>query len=170
MPHDKKPKPKRKKVAIMFDDKTRSEYLSGFHKRKQQRRVKAQTEIAQKLKQKIREERNKNRKKMKKRAEDVLAGVYGIEKLIGEEADTATEKVEFENHEVFVNTEMDLGDSGFLLSTNEETAHKEKTKEDDDQEEVTKKLPARKKKRKFTTNNNKHQQHQRGKVIKKRNK
>ena len=48
----------------------------------------------------------------------------GIEKLIGEEADTATEKVEFENHEVFVNTEMDLGDSGFLLSTNEETVRK----------------------------------------------
>ena len=36
-----------------------SEYLTGFQKRKQQRRLKAQNDIAKKLKQKVRDERNK---------------------------------------------------------------------------------------------------------------
>ena len=45
----------------------------------------------------------------------------GVDKLVGdlddEVKDNATEKVEFENHEVFVNTDMNFTDSGYLLSS-----------------------------------------------------
>ena len=38
---------------VVFDERARKEFLTGFHKRKDERRKKAQEEIEQKLKEEI---------------------------------------------------------------------------------------------------------------------
>ncbi|XP_063976917.1 nucleolar protein 12 [Diachasmimorpha longicaudata] len=45
-----KPK-KRRKITLVFDEEKRKDFLGGFHKRKLQRRQKAQEELKEKLKQ-----------------------------------------------------------------------------------------------------------------------
>uniref|UniRef100_A0A7M5X229 Nucleolar protein 12 n=1 Tax=Clytia hemisphaerica TaxID=252671 RepID=A0A7M5X229_9CNID len=149
MPHDRKPGPRRKKLVISFDDKNRSEYLTGFQKRKQQRRLKAQNDIEKKLKQKVRDERNKKRKAMKEKAEEILSGVYGADELTKDQEDTvsqsATEKVEFENHEVFVNTDLNFADSGFFIeNTQEREEENSEQQQGEDQQEVETAQPKKK--------------------------
>ncbi|KAJ6659014.1 hypothetical protein lerEdw1_019651 [Lerista edwardsae] len=60
---------------VTFDEASRREYLTGFHKRKVERRKAAEEEIKCKLKEeqkKMREERHKEYMKMLKEREEAL--------------------------------------------------------------------------------------------------
>jgi ribosomal RNA-processing protein 17 len=57
----KKPKNRRNKVTIEFDEKKRFEYLTGFSKRKNERRKKAKEEEIQMLKEKKRQIKEKKK-------------------------------------------------------------------------------------------------------------
>ncbi|XP_073448661.1 nucleolar protein 12 isoform X2 [Aquarana catesbeiana] len=112
---------KRKKVfssrrELVFDEEKRKEYLTGFHKRKLQRRKAAVEEIKQKIKEeqkRMKEERHKEYMKMLKEREEALEEADEIERLVT----AKTESVLFDhpNHTVTVTTISDLDLSGVGL-------------------------------------------------------
>lgn len=66
--NNKRNKTKKKKVVLVFDEKKRKEYLTGFSKRKNERRRRAQEELNVQVKEenkRIREEAKETTKKMK---------------------------------------------------------------------------------------------------------
>eukprot|EP00079_Xenopus_tropicalis_P032426 XP_017946197.1 PREDICTED: nucleolar protein 12-like [Xenopus tropicalis] len=72
---------------LTFDEEKRREYLTGFHKRKMQRRKAAVEEIKRKIKEeqkKMREERHKEYMKMLKEREEALCelGEYSYTYLL----------------------------------------------------------------------------------------
>ena len=105
---------KRKKLSLTFNDDARKEYLTGFRKRRQERKVKAQDMLEKKLKDKIRQERNKRRKKTQEKVDKLLEGMN----VPGEEVETEhkCEKVDFGTHEAIVKTCIDFGESGLILA------------------------------------------------------
>jgi len=58
---NKRSKNKRNKLSIEFDEHKRTEYLTGFHKRKEERRKKAKDEEIQMLKEKKRQLKEKKK-------------------------------------------------------------------------------------------------------------
>uniref|UniRef100_A0A8D0C3H0 Nucleolar protein 12 n=1 Tax=Salvator merianae TaxID=96440 RepID=A0A8D0C3H0_SALMN len=99
--------------VITFDEESRREYLTGFHKRKVERRKAAVEEIKCKLKEeqkKMKEERHKEYLKMLKEREEALEEADELEHLVT----SRTESVSFDhpNHIVTVTTVSDLDLSG----------------------------------------------------------
>ena len=107
-------KAKKKKCYINFDESARKEYLTGFHKRKQERKIKGQQMLDKKLKDKIKEERLKRRKTTKEKVEKLLEGITlpGKEEGEPEQLDT----VDFGSHEVIVKSSIDFAESGMILA------------------------------------------------------
>ncbi|XP_041813248.1 nucleolar protein 12 [Chelmon rostratus] len=103
-------KKRENKCIVMFDDKDRQEYLTGFHKRKVERRKAAVAEIQKKIKEeqiRVREERHKEYIKMlKERKEALEAAEDDLEEAIT----STTEAVQYDhpNHTVTVTTISDL--------------------------------------------------------------
>ncbi|KAK2894151.1 hypothetical protein Q8A73_016635 [Channa argus] len=101
----------------MFDDKDRQEYLTGFHKRKVERRKAAVAEIQKKIREeqiRVREERHKEYVKMlKERKEALNEAEDDLEDLIT----STTESVQYDhpNHTVTVTTISDLDLTGAHL-------------------------------------------------------
>ncbi|XP_053263071.1 nucleolar protein 12 [Podarcis raffonei] len=121
--------------VVTFDEENRRDYLTGFHKRKVERRKAAVEEIKCKLKdeqKKMKEERHKEYMKMLKEREEALEEADELEQLVTSQ----TESVSYDhpNHTVTVTTISDLDLSGARLvglSTNEgEDAGMEKKDED----------------------------------------
>lgn len=111
---------RRKKGAarkeLVFDEEKRKEFLTGFHKRKVQRRKAAVEEIKTKIKleqKKMREERHKEYMKMLKEREEALEEADEIERLVT----SKTESIVFDHpsHTVTVTTISDLDLSGVGL-------------------------------------------------------
>ncbi|XP_069593088.1 nucleolar protein 12 [Ranitomeya imitator] len=112
---------KQKKTAIarrelVFDEEKRREYLTGFHKRKVQRRKAAVEEIKRKIKdeqKRLKDERHKEYIKMLKEREEALEEADEIERLVT----SKTESIIFDhpNHTVTVTTISDLDLSGVGL-------------------------------------------------------
>ncbi|XP_067325310.1 nucleolar protein 12 [Anolis sagrei] len=101
---------------VTFDEENRREYLTGFHKRKVERRKIAMEEIKRKLKEeqkKMREERHKEYMKMLKEREDALEEADELEHLVT----SRTESVSYDHpgHTVTVTTVSDLDLSGARL-------------------------------------------------------
>ncbi|KAL2100976.1 hypothetical protein ACEWY4_002737 [Coilia grayii] len=102
-------KKRENKCIVMFDEKNRQEYLTGFHKRKNERRKAALEEIKQKLKdeqKKVREDRHKEYLKMLKERKEALDDADELEDVIT----GTTESVQHDhpNHTVTVTTISDL--------------------------------------------------------------
>uniref|UniRef100_A0A8C5QII6 Nucleolar protein 12 n=1 Tax=Leptobrachium leishanense TaxID=445787 RepID=A0A8C5QII6_9ANUR len=98
---------------LVFDEEKRREYLTGFHKRKVQRRKAAVEEIKRKIKdeqKKMREDRHKEYVRMLKEREDALEEADELESLVT----SKTESVQYDhpNHTVTVTTISDLDLSG----------------------------------------------------------
>lgn len=110
-------KKRENKCIITFDDKDRQDYLTGFHKRKVERRKAALEEIKRKIKEeqtRVREERHKEYLKMLKERKEALEE----DKDDLEDAITATtESVQYDhpNHTVTVTTISDLDLTGSHL-------------------------------------------------------
>ncbi|KAM9346778.1 nucleolar protein 12 [Symphorus nematophorus] len=110
-------KKRENKCIVMFDDKDRQEYLTGFHKRKVERRKAAVAEIKKKIKEeqiRVREERHKEYIKMLKEREEALdAAEDDLEDAIT----STTQSVQYDhpNHTVTVTTISDLDLTGAHL-------------------------------------------------------
>ncbi|XP_029912774.1 nucleolar protein 12 [Myripristis murdjan] len=103
-------KKRENKCIVMFDDKDRQEYLTGFHKRKVERRKAAVAEIRKKLKEeqsRVREERHKEYLKMLKDRREALEE---DEDDLEDAVTGTTESVQYDhpNHTVTVTTISDL--------------------------------------------------------------
>ncbi|KAM4530045.1 nucleolar protein 12 [Odontesthes bonariensis] len=141
-----KPGSKRRenKCVVTFDDKDRQDYLTGFHKRKVERRKAAVDEMRKKIKEeqkRVREERHKEYVKMLKEREEALADVEGdLEDLVT----SKTESLQYDhpNHTVTVTTISDLDLSrAHLLGSAENQAEGDNGEENKEREEKTHTMP-----------------------------
>ncbi|XP_072512130.1 nucleolar protein 12 [Notamacropus eugenii] len=101
------------RLVLTFDEEKRRDYLTGFHKRKVERRKVALEEIRKKLKEeqcKLRAERHKEYLKMLKDREAALEEADELDQLVT----SKTECVQYDhpNHTVTVTTISDLDLSG----------------------------------------------------------
>ncbi|KAM8779944.1 nucleolar protein 12 [Rhynchonycteris naso] len=106
----------RLRLVLSFDEEKRREYLTGFHKRKVERKKAAIEEIKQQLKQeqkKLREERHQEYLKMLAEREEALEEADELDRLVT----AKTESVQYDhpNHTVTVTTISDLDLSGTRL-------------------------------------------------------
>ncbi|XP_069346532.1 nucleolar protein 12 [Eulemur rufifrons] len=107
---------RRPRLVLSFDEEKRREYLTGFHKRKVERRKAAIEEIKQRLKEeqkKLREERHQEYLKMLAEREEALEEADELDRLVT----AKTESVQYDhpNHTVTVTTISDLDLSGARL-------------------------------------------------------
>ncbi|KAM4881602.1 nucleolar protein 12 [Thomomys bottae] len=107
---------RRPRLVLSFDEEKRREFLTGFHKRKVERKKAAIEEIKQRLKQeqkKLREERHQEYLKMLAEREEALEEADELEQLVT----AKTESVQYDhpNHTVTVTTISDLDLSGARL-------------------------------------------------------
>ncbi|XP_065821142.1 nucleolar protein 12 [Labrus bergylta] len=110
-------KKRENKCIVTFDDNDRQEYLTGFHKRKVERRKAAVNEIRKKIKEeqiRVREERHKEYIKMLKERTDALEDA---EDDLEDRITNTTESVQYDhpNHTVTVTTISDLDLTGAHL-------------------------------------------------------
>ncbi|XP_051817856.1 nucleolar protein 12 [Antechinus flavipes] len=101
------------RLVLTFDEEKRRDYLTGFHRRKVERRKAALEEIRRKLKEeqrKLRDERHKEYLKMLKDREEALEEADELDQLVT----SKTECVQYDhpNHTVTVTTISDLDLSG----------------------------------------------------------
>ncbi|XP_006118991.2 nucleolar protein 12 [Pelodiscus sinensis] len=99
--------------AVIFDEDSRREYLTGFHKRKVERRKVALEEIKRKLKEeqrKLKEERHKEYLKMLTEREEALEEADELEHLVTSQTESVS--IDHPNHTVTVTTISDLDLSG----------------------------------------------------------
>jgi len=116
---------KKKKVVISFDEEARKDYLTGFQKRRQQRKDKALEDLDLKLKHKIRAERNKRRKETKEKVETLLKGVGLFDENDDDIADHPdAETVDFGTHEVIVKSGLDFSETTLQPSHKESSERK----------------------------------------------
>ncbi|XP_060760166.1 nucleolar protein 12 [Neoarius graeffei] len=135
-----------RKCVIMFDDKDRNEFLTGFHKRKVERRKAAVEEIKNKLREeqkRLREERQKEYLKMLKERREALEDADELDDVIT----STTESVQYDhpNHTVTVTTisDLDLSGARLLQSLTNQAAGASDEDEDKrgDEEEKVEALP-----------------------------
>ncbi|KAJ1173620.1 hypothetical protein NDU88_005449 [Pleurodeles waltl] len=101
---------------LTFDEEKRREYLTGFHKRKVERRKAAVEEIKKKIKdeqKKMREERHKEYVRMLKEREEALEEADELEHLVTSKKESV--QYDHPNHTVTVTTVSDLDLSGVGL-------------------------------------------------------
>ncbi|XP_066563413.1 nucleolar protein 12 [Amia ocellicauda] len=104
------------RTELTFNDEDRHEYLTGFHRRKVERRKQAVLEIKTRLKEeqkKVREERHKEYQKLLKERKEALEEADELEDLVT----ATTESVQYDhpNHTVTVTTISDLDLTGGRL-------------------------------------------------------
>ncbi|XP_058875061.1 nucleolar protein 12 [Acipenser ruthenus] len=114
-----KPGSKRRenKCVVTFNEDERQDYLTGFHKRKVERRKKAVDEIKKKIKEeqkRMREERHKEYVKMLRERTEALEEAGELDHLITSTAETV--QYDHPNHTVTVTTvsDLDLSGAGWL--------------------------------------------------------
>ncbi|XP_057673066.1 nucleolar protein 12 [Corythoichthys intestinalis] len=138
-------KKRENKCILTFNDKDREDYLTGFHKRKVERRKAAVAEIRKKIKEeqnRVREERHKEYLKMLKERQDALEeSEDDLEDVITHK----TESVQFDhpNHTVTVTTisDLDLTTNHLLERVTNKVNGKNEDHENEDEEENTKTIP-----------------------------
>ncbi|NXI42051.1 NOL12 protein, partial [Galbula dea] len=101
------------RLVVTFDEERRREYLTGFHKRKVERRKAALEEIKRKLKEeqrKLKEERHQEYLKMLSEREEALDEADELEHLVTSQTESVN--IDHPNHIVTVTTISDLDLSG----------------------------------------------------------
>ncbi|XP_019966305.1 nucleolar protein 12 [Paralichthys olivaceus] len=137
-------KKRENKCIVTFDDKERQDFLTGFHKRKVERRKAAVAEIRKKIKEeqsRVREERHKEYMKMLKERTDALEEA---DDDLGDVITSTTESIQYDhpNHTVTVTTISDLDLSGaHLLGPAEDQVNGE-SKDEEKKEEEGEQKPA----------------------------
>ncbi|XP_004634654.1 nucleolar protein 12 isoform X1 [Octodon degus] len=140
---------RRPRLVLSFDEEKRREYLTGFHKRKVERKKAAIEEIKQRLKEeqkKLREERHQEYLKMLAEREEALEEADELDRLVT----AKTESVQYDhpNHTVTVTTISDLDLSGARLlglPQPEQGAEDQSKEEEASMEKPAKALPRKSK-------------------------
>ncbi|EHB02182.1 Nucleolar protein 12 [Heterocephalus glaber] len=107
---------RRPRLVLTFDEEKRREYLTGFHKRKVERKKAAIEEIKHRLKEeqkKLREERHQEYLKMLAEREEALEEADELDHMVT--AKTESMQYDHPNHTVTVTTISDLDLSGAQL-------------------------------------------------------
>ncbi|XP_021413730.2 nucleolar protein 12 [Oncorhynchus mykiss] len=134
---------KREKCVVMFNDNERQDYLTGFHKRKVERRKAAVVEIQTKIKEeqkRVKEERHKEYLKLLQERNEALDEDDDDEEDELEDVITGTtESVQYDhpNHTVTVTTISDLDLTGASLFAPETNQVTEEEKEVEEQEKMS---------------------------------
>ncbi|XP_032869519.1 nucleolar protein 12 [Amblyraja radiata] len=131
---------RRERCVLTFNEEDRREFLTGFHKRKVERRKKALQEIKTKLKEeqkRVKEERRKEYVKMFKERQEALEEADELDRL----TTSKTECVQYDhpNHTVTVTTisSLDLGRTNmFFDGANQESAEVKEEQAAENDEEV----------------------------------
>uniref|UniRef100_A0A9J8DGT3 Nucleolar protein 12 n=3 Tax=Cyprinus carpio TaxID=7962 RepID=A0A9J8DGT3_CYPCA len=129
-----KPKKKQRKCVLMFDDKDRQEFLTGFHKRKVERRRAALEEMKSKLKEEQKRVRDERHKEYLKMLQERRQALDEADELV--DAITATkESIQYDhpNHTVTVTTISDLDLSADRLL---ETDKRDEERKEEDGEKI----------------------------------
>ncbi|VDM19632.1 unnamed protein product [Hydatigera taeniaeformis] len=105
---------KRKKLFIAFDEEKRRDYLTGFRRRKQERRAKARLENENKLKEEIRNVKQVYHDEMKKKLESVTMPSFLADDLNVVSKRTITDTGE---HTVSVE-EINIAQSHYFMGEN----------------------------------------------------
>ncbi|XP_061740751.1 nucleolar protein 12 [Nerophis ophidion] len=141
-------KKRENKCIVSFDEKEREEYLTGFHKRKVERRKAAIAEIRKKIKEeqkKVRNERHKEYMKMLKERQEALdeSDDDDLEEAIT--STTESVQVDHPNHTVTVTTISNLDlTSNHLFERIANQVNKENADNEHEEEEVTMKAMPKK--------------------------
>merc|ERR1712142_618402 len=114
----RQPTVKKKKVYIAFNEEARKDYLTGFRKRRQERKDHAHNMLEKKLQRKVKDERNKRRKTTQEKVDKLLQGINLPGDDNGEETGSS-ETVDFGSHEAVVTVCAGFGDSGLVLAPSE---------------------------------------------------
>ncbi|XP_034749138.1 nucleolar protein 12 [Etheostoma cragini] len=137
-------KKRENKCIVTFDDNDRQDYLTGFHKRKVERRKAAVAEIRKKIKEeqiRVREERHKEYLKMLKERTDAL---QEAEDDLENAITSTTESVQYDhpNHIVTVTTINDLDLTGtHLLGPAANPVNEEDEEKGEEEKEKTEAMP-----------------------------
>ncbi|XP_076279880.1 nucleolar protein viriato isoform X5 [Lasioglossum baleicum] len=119
---------KRRKITLVFDEKKRREFLTGFHKRKVQRQKKAQEELQQQLK----EERKKIKQEARERYKNLVSSrdIPEIQQLLSQQ------EYETQGHTVSI-LELnvaDLAEKDAFIGENEGLNEEEDEEEEENNE------------------------------------
>ncbi|XP_002156346.1 nucleolar protein 12 [Hydra vulgaris] len=137
----KKSAGKKQRVVISFDEEARKEYLTGFRKRKTERKNKAKLEIERKLKTQINQERNKRRKVMQEKVNEILKHVEMPSDSLA--LDSTVDKVDFGSHEVLIKSDINFSDTGLIVTNNESEIFLESNEANENKKVVKAKPPKR---------------------------
>lgn len=138
-------KKRENKCIVTFDDKDRQDYLTGFHKRKVERRKAAVAEIRKKIKEeqiRVREERHKEYIKMlKERKEALEEDEDDLEDVITDTKESV--QYDHRNHTVTVTTisDLDLTGAHLLKPASNQVNGESKDEENGKEEEETNAMP-----------------------------
>ncbi|KAJ8254323.1 hypothetical protein COCON_G00209350 [Conger conger] len=131
------------KCIVTFNETDRQEYLTGFHKRKIERRKAAVEEIKNKLKEeqkRVREERHREYVKMLKERKEALEEADELENMIT--GTSESQQYDHPNHTVTVTTISDLDLTGAsLLGPVTKQAAEDNADETEEREENVSTLP-----------------------------
>ncbi|XP_044008448.1 nucleolar protein 12, partial [Aphidius gifuensis] len=128
-----KPTKKRKKINLVFDETKRKDYLTGFHKRKLQRRQKASDE----LKEKLREEKKRIKQEARDRFKNYVSqrDVPELEELLSKqeyEADGKTVSILELNVNELAQGANWIGENKPVYEHDNSEEEEEQTDEEDD--------------------------------------
>lgn len=133
---------RRERCVLTFNEEDRREFLTGFHKRKVERRKKALQEIKTKLKEeqkRVKEERRKEYVKMFKERQEALEEADELDRLTTSKRECV--QYDHPNHTVTVTTisSLDLGRTNMIFDgANQESAEvkEEQAAENGEEEEM----------------------------------
>ncbi|CAF1059360.1 unnamed protein product [Rotaria sordida] len=115
------------KTQLVFDEQARKEYLKGFHKRKVERRERAQKELEDEIKNDLKNLRQKRREDMRKRHE-----ALGLLDTV--ENNTKKRTIELKNHTIEI-AEIDdqlISNTGLFMGNNQINDNETNEKNDDE--------------------------------------
>ncbi|XP_017791071.1 PREDICTED: nucleolar protein 12 [Habropoda laboriosa] len=122
---------RRKKITLVFDEQKRREFLTGFHKRKLQRRQKAKEEFQQQLKQERKKIKHEARERFKKSLSN--RDIPEIQQLLTQH------EYETEGHTVSI-LELnvaDLTENNALIGENKGTDEVENNEQEEDNDKCS---------------------------------
>nr|XP_006816333.1 PREDICTED: nucleolar protein 12-like isoform X2 [Saccoglossus kowalevskii] len=128
----KHPKNRKNKFKLVFDEENRAEFLSGFHKRKEERRKKARDDAERKLKEAKRKEREERRKILKQKLHRYQnsASFHALDGLLNPEPTM----YDHPEHTVTVTTITDVNLDENFIGSNEVDYVKDEEKNGDEAE------------------------------------
>ncbi|XP_074647929.1 nucleolar protein 12-like [Tubulanus polymorphus] len=128
---------KKNQLHLVFDDKARVEFLTGFQKRKTERRKKAQEQMIQKLK----DEKKKIKQEYK---EKILHSIKNQRSVPEVEHLVDSQTFDFPEHSVTVTEVIDVDKEVTMLGTNKESDSSEDENDTDEKPRIRKTVLSRK--------------------------